>query len=596
MLEFLFLRITFWLVTKFIWSYLREKPTWLAGVVLLVILQTAAELAMPQLFGFFADTLAAHSENPHAAFPLVWWILAGIGAAGMSFWITNKGKNIFWDWQWLPMMQKIQTDAFFRVQRFSTDWHVNSFAGATVRRITRGVWAANSFADQFLFTFIPLSLLVIGMIVLMFWRWAEVGLIVAGGVLVYLMFSIFVVRKFVAPRARTATRTDTKIGAALADSVSCNSTVKIFGRENAEDRRFNRVADKWRDRHWKLWLAFNLTDLSQSVVMTAFKFALIIPVVLFWANGIATVGDAVFVLASYNLISSHLRSIGERIRETQKAAAEMEDIVEFSLLDFHVDDRPGAKNLEVKKGAIDFRNVTFRYSNQRKAIFCKLNLKIKPGERIAVVGRSGGGKTTFVKLLQRLYDLKSGQILFDGQNIAHITQKSLRRAVGVVPQDPILFHRSLAENIAYGQPKATFAEIRRAAHAAHAAEFIEKLPDKYETLVGERGIKLSGGERQRVAIARAMLADTPILILDEATSSLDSESESLIQDALEKLMHGKTVIVVAHRLATIRSADRILVFERGKIVEEGRHASLLKKDGGVYRKLFELQAGGFIAE
>jgi ATP-binding cassette subfamily B protein len=201
-----------------------------------------------------------------------------------------------------------------------------------------------------------------------------------------------------------------------------------------------------------------------------------------------------------------------------------------------------------------------------------------------------------VKLLQRLYDVKKGAILFDGQDISKITQKSLRRAVGVVPQEPILFHRTLAENIAYGRPNATMPEIRKAAKLAHASEFIEKMPKKYETLVGERGIKLSGGERQRVAIARAMLADSPILILDEATSSLDSESESLIQNALENLMKNKTVIVVAHRLATIRSADRILVFENGKIVEEGKHSSLLKKEKGIYRKLFELQAGGFIGE
>lgn len=590
------MRITFLQVSKFAWSYLREKPAWLAGVLFFIIFQTAAELAMPQLFGLFAETLAKHANETSAAFPKIWWILAGIGAAGMFFWVTNKGKNIFWDWRWLPMLKKIQTDSFFRVQRFSTDWHINSFAGATVRKITRGVWAANSFVDQFLFTFVPLSILVVGMITLMFWRWAEIGLIVAGGVMVYLIFSILVVRKFVAPHARAATQTDTKIGATIADAISCNSTVKIFGRENFEDHRFTQVAEKWRDRHFKLWTAFNLTDISQSIVMTAFKFTLLVPVVIFWANGAATVGDVVFVLASYNLIASHLRSIGERIRETQKSASEMEDIVEFSLMGFHVDDHPNARNLEVKKGAVEFRNVTFRYSNQQKAIFKNLNLKIAAGERIALVGRSGGGKTTFVKLLQRLYDLKSGKILFDDQNIAKITQKSLRRAVGVVPQDPILFHRSLAENIAYGKPNATLAEIRRAAQAAHAAEFIEKLPDKYETFVGERGVKLSGGERQRVAIARAMLADTPILILDEATSSLDSESESLIADALKKLMQNKTTIVVAHRLATIRSADRILVFEHGKIIEEGRHASLLKKDGGVYRRLFELQAGGFIAE
>jgi len=590
------MKITFSNIAQFIWIYLRERPIWLAGILCFIILQTVAELAMPQFFGLFADTLAKFSEEPSAAFPQIWWILGGIGATGMIFWIANKGKNIFWDWRWTTMMRKIQSDAFFRVQRFSTDWQINSFSGATVRKITRGVWAANSLADQFLFGFIPLAFLLTGMVGVMFWRWAEIGLIVAGGVMIYLFFSIWVVRKFVAPRAQAATRTDTRIGATLADAISCNSTVKIFGRENFEDRRFERVAKKWRDRHFKLWLAFNLTDISQSVVMTIFKFALLIPVVIFWARGLATVGDAVFVLASYNLIASHLRSIGERIRETQKSASEIADIVEFSRMDFRVDDRPNAKNLEVGKGAIEFCEVEFKYSNQETPIFRKLNLAIAAGERVALVGHSGGGKSSFVKLLQRLYDLRRGKILIDGQNIAAITQKSLRRAVGVVPQDPILFHRSLAENIAYGRPKSTPAEIRRAAKLAHADEFIEKLPEKYATFVGERGVKLSGGERQRVAIARAILADTPILILDEATSSLDSKSEKLIQNALENLMSGKTVIVIAHRLSTIKSVDRILVFENGKIAESGQHAELLKKKSGIYRELFELQAGGFIAE
>ncbi len=590
------MQISFWSVAKFLWSYLRAKPLWLTGVLLLVILQSAAEVAMPQLFGIFTDTLVNHATDPSAAFPAIWWVLAAIGIAGMIYWIASKGKNIFWDSRWTKMLEEIQTDAFFRVQRFSTDWHVNSFAGATMRKITRGVWAANSFADQFLFTFIPLSFIVLGMIGLMFWRWTAIGGIIAAGVVIYIAFSVFVVKKFVAPRSRAATGTDTKIGATLADAISCNATVKIFGRENFEDRRFARVVEKWRDSHFRLWLAFNLTDVAQACVMTLFKFALLIPVVLFWANGKASVGDAVFVLASYNLISSHLRSIGEKIRETQKAASELEDIVQFSQMDFHVADRPDALSLKVKQGAIEFRNVSFKYSNQKKPIYKDLNLHITPGEKIALVGRSGGGKTTFVKLLQRLYDVEKGEILFDGQNIATVTQKSLRRAIGVVPQEPILFHRSLAENIAYGQPNATLAEIRAAARAAHASEFIEKLPEKYETFVGERGVKLSGGERQRVAIARAMLADTPILILDEATSSLDSESEKLISDALAKLMHGKTVVVVAHRLATIRSADRILVFENGGIVEEGKHAALLKKPNGIYRRLFELQAGGFIAE
>lgn len=552
---------------------------------------------MPQLFGMFADFLAENAAAPAAAVGGATRILALIAITGISFWILDKSKNIFWDWRWLPMLKRIQQDALFKVQRFSTDWHVDSFAGATVRRITRGLWAANSFVDQFIFGFIPLTILIIGMIGVMFARWQLLGIILTVGAILYTLMSAWFAKKFIAPRGRRAAKNDTRIGAVLADTISCNATVKSFGREKMEDQIFEKVAEKWKRNHWRLWTAHNLISVSQAFVMTVFKFALLIPAVWLWTKGVASVGDVVFVLASYNLISSHLRGIGERIRATQQAANEMEDVVEFSLMPFFVADRPNAQDLQVGRGKIEFRNVSFRYSNNKlRPIFHKLSLTIQPGERIALVGHSGGGKTTFVKLLQRLHDLDSGRILIDGQNIAQITQKSLRRAVAVVPQEPILFHRTLAANVAYGKPHASFAEIKQAAKLAHAAEFIEKLPQKYETLVGERGVKLSGGERQRVAIARAMLADTPILILDEATSSLDSESERLIQAALRKLMRGKTAIVIAHRLSTIKAADRILVFENGKIVEEGSHTQLVRQKGGIYRKLYELQAGGFIAE
>jgi ATP-binding cassette subfamily B protein len=221
-----------------------------------------------------------------------------------------------------------------------------------------------------------------------------------------------------------------------------------------------------------------------------------------------------------------------------------------------------------------------------------LSLRIAPGERIGLVGHSGSGKTTFVKLIQRLYEVTEGRIVIDGQNVAHATQASLRSQIAIVQQEPILFHRSLAENIAYARPEASQAQIERAARLANAHEFIARLPRGYQTLVGERGVKLSGGERQRAALARAFLADAPILILDEATSSLDSESEALIQEAMDRLMSGRTSIVIAHRLSTVRAMNRILVFEHGRIVEEGSHETLLCRSHGQYRRLFERQSGG----
>jgi ABC-type multidrug transport system fused ATPase/permease subunit len=258
-----------------------------------------------------------------------------------------------------------------------------------------------------------------------------------------------------------------------------------------------------------------------------------------------------------------------------------------------IKDLPGAKELAVSLAKIEYKDVHFSF-NQTREVLKGIDLTIHQKEKIALIGPSGAGKSTFVKLLLRLYDLTSGEIAIDDQDIKHVTQESLRKNISLVPQDPILFHRTLKENIRYGRRDATDEEVYEAARLAHCDEFIRGLPQGYDTYVGERGIKLSGGERQRVAIARAILKNAPILILDEATSSLDSESEFLIQDALDTLMKGKTVIVIAHRLSTIRKMDRIIVLEDGKIREEGTHDYLLGQEESLYKKLWNLQAGGFI--
>jgi len=284
------------------------------------------------------------------------------------------------------------------------------------------------------------------------------------------------------------------------------------------------------------------------------------------------------------------------VANLQRSVNEMEEMVDLQSQPLGVANRPGAKPLAVAGGEIVFERVTFRYGGQLTSLFKDFSLRIEAGERVGLVGHSGSGKTTFVKLLHRLYDLQDGSILIDGQDIAAVTQESLRAQLALVPQEPILFHRSLAENIAYARPGASLREIEEAARLANAHQFISRQPKGYATLVGERGVKLSGGERQRVALARAFLANTPMLILDEATSSLDSESEALIQEATERLMAGRTAIVIAHRLSTVRMLDRILVFDNGQITEEGTHDELAGKLDGTYKRLFERQALGLIVD
>ena len=313
-------------------------------------------------------------------------------------------------------------------------------------------------------------------------------------------------------------------------------------------------------------------------------------VLILWSWGQASAGDVAFVLTSFFVLQGYLRDIGTHIRNLQRSINDMEELVDFQSQPLGIEDRPGAGPIAITQGRISFDDVTFHYGSHRTALYRDFSVEIEPGERVGLVGHSGSGKTTFVKLIQRLYDVNAGRILIDGQDISRVEQSSLRGQIAIVQQEPILFHRSLAENIAYARPSASQAEIEHAARLASAHDFITRLPKGYGTLVGERGVKLSGGERQRVAIARAFLADAPILILDEATSSLDSESEVLIQQAMERLMVGRTTLVIAHRLSTVRALDRLLVFDQGRIVEEGTHDALVRMPGGIYRRLFERQA------
>jgi len=292
-------------------------------------------------------------------------------------------------------------------------------------------------------------------------------------------------------------------------------------------------------------------------------------------------------------LSGQLWSFARIIRDFYEGYADAKEMIEIMKLPYEIQDVAGAKNIVVDKGEIVFEDIHFSF-NENREVLKGVNLKINAGQKVALVGPSGAGKTTFVRLILRFYDVISGAVKIDGQDIKNVTLESLRRNISIVPQDPLLFHRTIKENIRYGKLDATDAEIEEAARLAHCDEFIENLPQKYDTYVGERGIKLSGGERQRVAIARAILKNAPILILDEATSSLDSHSESLIQDALDNLMKGRTTVVIAHRLSTIKKMDRIIVLEKGNIKEDGSHDDLIAQEEGLYKALWNLQAGGFI--
>jgi ATP-binding cassette subfamily B protein len=401
---------------------------------------------------------------------------------------------------------------------------------------------------------------------------------------------VFLSVSYVSPAATLANAWDTRMGGALADAISCNSVVKGFGAEDREEERLSHVVGKWRHRTERTWKRGTLNGGFQGATLILLRTAIVGLAIVLWQQGVASAGDIALVLTSFFVLQGYLRDIGQHVRNLQRSVNDMEELVDVELHPLGIEDRPTAKPVLIEQGKIDFDHVTFQYGKHSTPLYSDFSVTIPAGQRVGLVGHSGSGKTTFVKLIQRLYDVTGGAIRIDGTDIRDTTQASLRSQVAIVAQEPILFHRSLAENIGYARPGATRAEIIEAAKLASAHDFIETLPKGYETLVGERGVKLSGGERQRVAIARAFLADSPILILDEATSSLDSESEVLIQRAMERLMVGRTTIVIAHRLSTVRSLDRLLVFDKGKIVEEGTHDQLVQRDGGIYRRLFERQA------
>jgi ATP-binding cassette, subfamily B, bacterial len=553
---------------------------------------TVADLFMPIFSGHLVDALTRGAADPDArrAALIAFGAIVALGLTSIAMRMIGLQAIVPFT---LKIMSDVARDAFMRVQRFSTDWHANSFAGSTVRKVTRGMWALDLYNDTILLALLPSLMVLLGSMVLLGLHWASLGLVIALGALVYVSMTATLSVRYIAPAARVSNAWDTKVGGTLADALTCNAVVKSFGAEAREDVRLTRVISRWRGRVNRSWMRYNTTNAAQLLVLLCLRGSVIGGSVLLWIAGRASPGDVTYVLTSYYIIHAYLRDVGMHINNLQRSVNDMEELVAIHDEPIGIADAPDARPIAITGGRIVFDRVTFLYDGHRHPLYDGLSVDIRAGERVGLVGRSGSGKTTFVKLVQRLYDVSGGTILIDGQDVAMATQQSLRSQIAIVQQEPILFHRTLAENIAYGRPGASLIEIKQAAQLANAHDFIMRLPKGYGTLVGERGVKLSGGERQRVALARAFLADAPVLILDEATSSLDSESEALIQEAMERLMKGRTAIVIAHRLSTVQSLDRILVFDRGDVVEQGNHATLMARNAGIYRSLFERQVTEF---
>jgi ATP-binding cassette subfamily B protein len=585
-------RNAFAAVFSFSAGYWARHKALFGTILVLATCATLMDVLIPLYSGRLID--AVTGDRSPAMLEAAAWALGSMIGLGVFAVTLRHTAYIFVVRMTLLVMSQMAQDSFWRVQRFATDWHANTFAGSTVRKVTRGMWAIDTLNDNMLLALWPACVVLLGSTVLLGWHWPLMGLAVFLGAVIYIGMTLFLTVGYVGPAASLSNQWDTRTGGALADAISCNAVVKSFGAEAREDALLSRIIAKWRRRTTRTWRRGTINGSAQAVMLLCLRALIIGMAIWLWWQGRATTGEVAYVLTTYLVIQGYLYDIGSYIRDVQRAVNDMEELVAIHHTPFGVADSHGARPIEISKGEIAFDRVTFHYGGHATPLYQEFSVTIRPGEKVGLVGLSGSGKTTFVKLIQRLYDIQSGEIRIDGQNVAHVQQASLRAQIALVQQEPILFHRSLAENIAYAKPGASMAEIEAAAKLANAHDFIARLPKGYQTLVGERGVKLSGGERQRVALARAFLADAPILILDEATSSLDSESEALIQEATARLIEGRTAIVIAHRLSTVRALERILIFDRGRIVEEGDHETLIAQTDGIYRRLFDRQVLGLV--
>jgi ATP-binding cassette subfamily B protein len=491
------------------------------------------------------------------------------------------------------LRRRVRNSLYRYLQGHSQRYFMGNFAGSLANRISEVSMGVNFSLWTVMFDFWPVtvtlfvSLIVLAQVhiglalVLAFW---SVGYIVISYLLA--MRCREYAKKFAAARSAVSGK--------IVDAVSNVMNSKLFAR-NAHERQYlgrylDREVQTARRTFWFMermrWFQF-IATLSLQVGMVSYAARL-------WMDRSISAGSFAMVASLLLLVINDIRNLSRRFLEFFEYIGNVADGVGIIIRPHEITDVPEARELIVTQGEIRFENVKFSYPGGME-VFDGLDLTIRPGERVGLVGFSGSGKSTFVNLILRLYEIQSGRVLIDGQDIREVTQDSLRRAISVISQEPMLFHRSLLENVRYGSLEATDDEVRDAAQRAHAHEFIESLPNGYNALVGERGVKLSGGQRQRVAIARALLKNAPIFFLDEATSSLDSVTERQIQESIEQLMQGRTTIVIAHRLSTIAHLDRIVVFHAGKVVEDGSHAELIER-GGHYARMWSMQAGGFLPE
>ncbi|MBU6339789.1 MAG: ABC transporter ATP-binding protein/permease [Rickettsiales bacterium] len=560
---------------------------------LFVAIYSAIELSLtPYITKVLLDKI---SDTPKE---LILDAIMPLAIALVVIWWLNGAIWRICDFAWMKftprLKKKITVESMDYMMQHSFTFFQNNFAGSLVNKVRDLANCTQAIFEKVMYSFFNVVISLIIAFITLF----AANKFFAFAMLVWaLVFVLIAVKggKTASDLGIPVADQQTKITGSLVDVLSNIGNVKLFSRRNFERKKIEDLQDEYtaisEKRNWFLLKFFSVS----AIAFSAYYTFCILMLVRFYHLGLVTIGDFFLVFSINNWMIHLMWMAAQEYRNLLENVGTMNQALNFINEPLKINDVPDALELEVSKGEIIFENVDFIYEGKSHNIFSNKSVVIKSGQKVGLVGHSGSGKTTFVNLLLRLFDINSGRILVDNQDISKVTQSSLRSAIAMIPQDPSLFHRSLSENISYGREDATNDEIILAAKKSYADDFISQLPEKYDSLVGERGIKLSGGQRQRIAIARAFLKNAPILILDEATSALDSVTEEQIQNSLNNLMKDKTTLVVAHRLSTLRNMDRILVFDNGKIVEDGSHQELLHSNG-IYKTLWESQVGGFIVD
>ncbi len=568
-----------------------EHRAWLFGVLFAVFIAELAGTSIPYIFKMFIDTAGAIGRG-EAAQGDIWFIV---------FLFPFMTALTFIGWRvsgFIGMELSSRSSAtsyktlFGYLAHHSHAYFSDRFAGSLSSKISHASEGIQALSEALIWNYIPSILSLILTIGYIWSSSATIALIFTGLIALLVPLNIILAR-FRRPHVVNFSAQATKARGYAVDAISNISAIRQYVRMEDEKRAFEAHIDEMRRLNIRQWRISEWGLLLNNAIIVCFEAIMLFVSVRLWMSTQITTGELIMIATLMMNVQSTLVFIGMSMNGFIRRYAEIQEGLADIIVPHEITDRENAQPLAVKKGVIVCDKVSFSYGDE--PVFNDFSLTIKKSERVGLVGTSGAGKTTFVSLLLRQHEIQGGSITIDGQDIAKVTQDSLRDHIAIVPQEPLLFHRSIRENIAYGKPNATQEEIERSAKKAQAHTFITSLTGGYDTLVGERGVKLSGGQKQRIAIARAILKNAPILILDEATSALDSESEVAIQKALEQLMKGKTVIAIAHRLSTLREMDRIVVLENGAIIEDGTHETLANAKG-TYARLWEHQAGGFLTE